>query len=153
MLIWKQPVLPKHGIGIDPGLRCGLAFIEAPYTVFTLSLYINRAGLSSVQLLDVLQKVSILFPSLSTDIPVVVEGAAYNARFGQVILAEARSGLIMGMSNRGFKNVIEMPPRSIRKVAFGNGSVQPKEFWADHMRAVGKDGLDAASMAIAAGEG
>ena len=62
VVMFPDRILPQGGIGVDPGLRLGLSYIEAEDVAFTLSLFINRTDRSAATLLDVIQKVPILFP-------------------------------------------------------------------------------------------
>jgi len=145
-------LFPEGGIGVDPGLRLGLSYIEAEDVAFTLSLFVNRSGCTAATLLGAIQKVPILFPrKIRPTVPVVVEGAAYNARYGQVILAEVRAALILGFVNEHYIYVSEVQPKTIRKRVFGNGDIKPIEFWPMLKKLGGKDGCDALSMAICAG--
>jgi Holliday junction resolvasome RuvABC endonuclease subunit len=149
---FHDPILPQGGIGVDPGLRLGLSYIEAEDVAFTLSLYINRQGLTATQLLSVCQKVPMLFPRrIQRKVPVCVEGAAYNARYGQADLGEVRAALILGFHNEGYELVAKLQPKHIRKVVFGDGNTQPKDFWPMLYNHGGKDSVDALSMAICAG--
>lgn len=51
---------------------------------------------------------------------VIIEGAAYNSRFGQVGLEEVRIGFFISLFLLGFDVRIE-PPATIRKGALGHG--------------------------------
>jgi len=152
VVMFPDNILPMGGIGVDPGLRLGLSYLEAEDVAFTLSLFINRTDRTAAVLLDVVQKVPMLFPQkIPRMVPVVIEGAAYNAKYGQVILAEVRAALVLGFVNRNYDYVTEVQPKRIRKRVFGNGDIKPIEFWPMLKKLGGKDGADALSMAICAG--
>lgn len=149
---FHEVMLPEGGIGVDPGLRLGLSYIEAEDVAMTLSLFVNRQGLTTTELLDTMQKVPMLFPrKIRRHVPVVVEGAAYNAKYGQSDLGETRAALILGFYNEDFESVLKLQPKQIRKIVFGNGNIQPKDFWKMLYKLGGKDSVDALSMAICAG--
>lgn len=151
-VMWHDPILPMGGIGCDPGLRLGLAYLEAEDVAFTLSLYINRTNFSVRDVLTCLHSVPMLFPrKIQRKVPVIVEGAAYNAKYGQPLLGEIRAALILGFANEKYDLVHEIQPKSIRKRVFGNGDIQPKDFWPDLVSDGNKDSADALSMAICAG--
>ena len=151
VVAFPQPVLPERGIGADPGVHLGLSFIEGGDTAHTLRIFIERAGLSSADLLSIFYNVPVLFNgNVSKITPVVVEGAAYDAKYGQPLLGEIRAALILGFHNAGFSSVVEMQPTQIRLKVFGSGSTQPLSIWKD-FKGVEKDEADALSMAIAAG--
>ena len=151
VVVFPQPILPEGGIGADPGVHLGLAFIEGGDTAHTLRLFIERGGISSADLLSIFYNVPVLFNgNVSKITPVVVEGAAYDAKYGQPLLGEIRAALILGFHNAGFESVIEMQPTQIRLRVFGSGAIQPLSIWKDFMK-VEKDEADALSMAIAAG--
>jgi hypothetical protein len=147
---FNEPILPQGGIGVDPGLKLGLAAIVAEDVAHTLSFYVEREELTMAELLSIFHKVPILFgrmPAVNIRVPVVVEGAAYNAKYGQVLLGEVRAALILGFVNAGYQSVAEIAPLSIRKRAFGDAKVKPKEdVWPD----LPPDSAAALSMAISA---
>ena len=144
--------LPQCGIGVDPGLRLGLAYIEAEDVMHAMSMYVNRAELTVQEMLGVFHAVPILFPAkLNKQTPVVVEGPSYNARYGQPLLGEIRGALILGFSHTPFQTVSEVAPLSIRKQVFGNGKIKPRELWKSQKKFTGPDALDAIAMAVCAG--
>jgi len=150
---WLDDVLPNDGVGVDPGLKLGVAYTVDRNHGYTLRTYIDRSALSVSEMLDVFYNVPLLvenFVPYST--PVVVEGAAHNAKYGQPLLGEIRGALILGFGKGGFQFTSEVQPLSIRKKVFGAGNVQPMDFWkaAGFIKA-DKDSSDALSMAICAG--
>ncbi len=150
---FHDDILPMGGIGTDPGLKLGLSFIGGEDVAYTFRTYVNRTGLSITDILGVFHSVPLIFNGMVTKAtPVVVEGAAHNARYGQPLLGQIRGALLLGFANAGFDHVAEVPPLSIRKRVFGEGRIQPVEFWstAGFIRA-DKDSADALSMAICAG--
>lgn len=153
LIQWPDYVLPNDGIGADPGLKLGVSYTVDRDHAYTLRTYIDRSSLSVADMLDVFYNVPLLlkgFVSFAT--PVVVEGAAHNAKYGQPLLGEIRGALILGFRRGGFEFVSEVQPLSIRKKVFGAGNVQPMDYWkeAGFIKA-DKDAADALSMAICAG--
>jgi Holliday junction resolvasome RuvABC endonuclease subunit len=153
LIQWADTVLPNDGIGADPGLKLGVAYTVDRDHAFTFRTYIDRSSLSVSEMLDVFYNVPLLvegFTPFAT--PVVVEGAAYNAKYGQPLLGEIRGALILGFGRGGYRFTSEVQPLSIRKRVFGAGNVQPMDFWkaAGYIKA-DKDAADALSMAICAG--
>jgi Holliday junction resolvasome RuvABC endonuclease subunit len=153
LIQWSDVVLPNDGVGIDPGLKLGVSYTVGRDHAFTFRTYIDRSALSVVGMLDVFHNVPLLMENLVPFAsPVVVEGAAHNAKYGQPLLGEIRGALLLGFHNAGFRFVSEVQPLSIRKRVFGAGNVQPMDFWreAGFIKA-DKDAADALSMAICAG--
>ena len=58
----------------------------------------------------------------------LVEGAAYKKQFGQTGLAYVRFGFYVGIHQAGIPVDIK-PPASIRKVVFGNGDNDGREYF------------------------
>lgn len=149
-LAWPEPILPMGGIGADPGVNLAVAYLEAEDVAFTFRCHVDRSEISSASLLRIISSVPILVPrSIARSTPVVVEGAAYDAKYGQPLLGQIRGALILGFDNLQFDTIIEMQPKSVRLRAFGNGNQQPTGVWNKH--GFNKDEADALSMAIAAG--
>ena len=148
-------ILPLGGIGVDPGANVGVSCIMAEDVAVTFQTHLNRAGFDIVQFLDAIQGLPLLMPSHVTfSTPVVVEGAAYGPKFGQPLLGQVRGAIILGFHNAGFEHIAEVPPLSIRRKVFGDGKIQPIEFWnhdKDERPIWKKDEADALSMAICAG--
>jgi hypothetical protein len=115
----------------------------------------NRAGYDIVDFLDAIQNLWMLVPGGTPKrTPVIIEGAAYGPKFGQPLLGQIRGAAIVGFHNAGFDYIAEVPPLSIRRKVFGDGRIQPIDFWRNDrsMRPVWKkDEADALSMAICAG--
>lgn len=146
-------VLPEEGIGADPGLKFGVSYVAKNDVAYTFRTYVDRSSLSVSAMLDVFYNVPLLVENfVSSSTPVVVEGAAHGAKYGQPLLGEVRGALILGFGGAGFVSVSEVAPLQIRKRVFGTGLVQPVEFWeaAGFLKA-DKDSADALSMAICAG--
>ena len=146
-------VLPEGGIGADPGLQLGVSYIASNDVAYTFRTYVDRSILSVSDMLGVFYNVPLLVQNFVSPItPVVVEGPAHGAKYGQALLGEIRGALIRGFRGAGFNNVSEVAPLQIRKRVFGKGLTQPMEFWkaAGFIKA-DKDSADALSMAICAG--
>lgn len=150
---FPDDILPNQGIGVDPGLKLGVAYVGGTDIAYSFRCYVNRGIVDTVNLLAIFQAVPelfVTFASIST--PTVVEGPAHNARYGQPLLGQIRGALLLGFHNAGFESVSEVAPLQIRKRVFGEGRIQPVEFWQSAgFIPADKDSADALSMAICAG--
>jgi hypothetical protein len=73
----------------------------------------------------------------------VLEGAAFNKTFGQVQLAEVRTGYYIAM--RHYTETISVPaPMTARKVVFGDGRTQPGDIWP----LLNHNGADSLALAL-----
>lgn len=150
VVMWQDGILPLGGVGVDPGLNMGLAFLDGEDVAHTLSLRINREDFPTADLLQFISRVPVLVEGrVPKNMPVVVEGPAYGARYGQPLLGAVRGTLLVSFKNAGYDVVVEMAPKTIRKRVFGDGTIQPKKVW--NLRGFSKDAADALSMAIAGG--
>jgi hypothetical protein len=152
---FPDSILPIGGIGVDPGVNVGLSVIMGEDVAVTWHTHYNRAGYDIVDFLDAIQNLWMLVPGGTPKrTPVIIEGAAYGPKFGQPLLGQIRGAAIVGFHNAGFDYIAEVPPLSIRRKVFGDGRIQPIDFWRNDrsMRPVWKkDEADALSMAICAG--
>ncbi len=113
---------PNRAIGVDPGRNFGVCLIQPTcVTVYSGAFPQQeknerwRYGAWAIELL----KQIVGFTWLD-NWPGIVEGAAYNDKFGQVGLAEVRFGFAYGLEKIGAKAHI-VPPATIRKAVLGNG--------------------------------
>lgn len=117
-------VLPVHRsvLGIDPGLKnIGLAYVSG-----------TSADIYEVELLkrettiQIINSVWIMTDYLFQSFPdvIIVEGASYNDKYGQVSLETVRSAFVAWSLMRDMRIKSEVvPPKTIRKIAFGSGIV------------------------------
>jgi hypothetical protein len=138
--------LPNHGgklVGVDPGVNFGITFIDGEYVrIFNgklKTLHENRTEYSKMAH-DLIFGMLEEFDMTSADF--ILEGAAFNKQFGQVNLAEVRTGYYLGM--RHFGEVTVAAPMSIRKIVMGDGKVQPGETWP----LLNHNGADSLSIAL-----
>jgi hypothetical protein len=111
-----------RAIGVDPGVNFGICFITGDVVdvVYGSLPKIDvpqlrwRYGIEAFKLIQELVDVT----HMGDDIPAVVEGAAYNAQFGQVGLAEVRFGFAHALECVGCAVAIS-PPAHIRAVVMG----------------------------------
>lgn len=125
-----QGALPGNSglsVGIDPGVNFGMTIINQEYVqVFYGKLATDkRPGFRGINAYNyIMQSVlSSLFytaKEVMQTFPAIVEGAAYNDKYGQVTLEEVRFGFFFALYNLGF-DVHIIPPATIRKIAVGHG--------------------------------
>lgn len=125
-----QGALPGNkglSIGIDPGVNFGLTIINMEYVQILYGKLPtdSRPGFRGIYAYDYIMKspLSQLFytsKDVMTDFHAVVEGAAYNDKYGQVTLEEVRFGFFFALYTIGY-NVHIVPPVSIRKGVLGAG--------------------------------
>lgn len=111
----------ERSIGVDPGVNFGICFVnqQAVDVMYGSLPKIEekglrwRYGISAFKLMR-----ELLEDGIATELPAVVEGAAYHAQFGQVGLAEVRFGFAFGLESCGAAVAIS-PPAHIRAVVMG----------------------------------
>lgn len=119
-------------IGIDPGVNFGLAIImngELNVMWGRMPFREKIPGLRAEQAYELAYEFAsdaiVVHKTLAT---CVVEGAAYNSRFGQVGLEEVRVGFYLGLRHVGLKAHI-VPPATIKKEILGHGRAQAGDAW------------------------
>jgi hypothetical protein len=110
----------KLAIGVDPGVNFGLTLIHMDQvTVLYGKLPSDkRPGYRGISAYNFIMRNDAIreFPLCEA----IIEGAAYNDRFGQVTLEEVRFGFFFALYRLGF-DVSIVPPATIRKGALGDG--------------------------------
>ena len=114
-------------LGIDPGKNFGLAIASYDGYIETMNGILNDKEYTLKEVAfwfikDFLEKCG------SAVRVVVVEGASYGDRFGQVKLAEVRAGFALGCSESGLP-VTTVAPKTPRKVVFGDGNKGAWDVW------------------------
>lgn len=151
MVDGKMPGNTYTAIGIDPGKNFGMTIINREYLqVYYGTLQVSKKpGVSGKMLHELIHKR--LFYDRLVDVPenvvfrAVVEGAAYNFAKGQVFLEEIRFACYLGLANLGYTTEI-IPPVTIRKMAFGRGTIKAQEIWP----MLNPNGADSIGCALAA---
>ena len=120
-------------VGIDPGANFGLTVINMEYVQIVYGHLpptkdVGRYGISAYEyIMDYFRVVGDKF-FIALRSVAVVEGAAYNAQYGQSMLEEVRFGFYLALYHLGF-DVRILPPASVRKIAFGYGKQQAGDIW------------------------
>jgi len=148
MFMALAPDIKAWAVGIDPGRNFGIAIATKGYVVvYDGSLPQQpekwKYGVLAIDL------VKRIFSGPPQNFQVgIVEGPAFNARYGQVSLAEARFGFLYGLIEVGVKDVRVAAPASIRKVVLGGGRYPvPYETWP-RLSTNGTDALLALGFAL-----
>jgi hypothetical protein len=139
--------LPNFGgkiVGVDPGVNLGITLIDHENVrIFhgkLKTLREQRIGYS-VMAHDLL--VNLIDEYKMSKATFVLEGAAFNKTFGQVQLAEVRTGYYIAMKH--YSEEIAIPaPMSVRKKVCGDGRVQPGDLWPN----VNHNACDSLSIAL-----
>ena len=130
-----------YGIGLDPGVNFGVVFLRGTHADIYHGALVKQTepGMYGVVAYKFIHEFI-----LNSDVGrMVIEGAAYGAKFRQVLLAEVRAGYFIGAFMRGVRPII-VPPPTIRKKVFGDGKTQAGEEWPQ----LNHNAADALSMAI-----
>ena len=126
-------------IGIDPGTtNLGVCIISGA-SCFVYQCKIPRYKEMLDRANNVQSLLNSILPQNLDGYCAVIEGASYAKNYRQVELAEIRAVVILLLNKYNIKAQI-MPPKTIRKIAWGNGNiVNPygKEFPNDCIAALG----------------
>lgn len=118
-------------VGIDPGVNFGLTIINMEYVqvMYGKLPTDKRPGYRGIAAYEFIRS-SVLKdfkPAPGVEkFKAVVEGAAYSAQHGQVVLEEVRFGFFLALHHIGFDTII-IPPATIRKAVLGNGRASVAE--------------------------
>jgi Holliday junction resolvasome RuvABC endonuclease subunit len=120
--------------GFDPGTRnLGIAFIYPTDKIMEAVLYkvnLERVDDAVERMINVRKVLSTLNLFFKPDSHAVIEGASFGNVYRQVELAEQRASIALWCVNR-MMNVKIVPPKTIRKGAFGDGNI--KNPWEDQI--------------------
>jgi hypothetical protein len=129
---WRvQAVLPGHAgniIGVDPGVNFGITLIKGEVLfIFNGKLKTQREQRIEYSLLayDLLHELIKEYEMQNAHF--ILEGAAFNKKYGQVNLAEVRTGYYLAM--RYFGTVVVPAPMSWRKITLGSGTAFEGDIW------------------------
>lgn len=136
-------------LGIDPGDRnMGIAFISPERAIRVAQIRFADAEdaverlMASVGVVRGLLQRWGLVPARG--IIATVECAAYSKLYGQVALAENRSGAIQALLMDEIEKVNVPSPGTIRKVVFGSAKIRAEDQWPE----LGHDGSSALACAL-----
>lgn len=136
-----HPVLyySNRVLAIDPGKNFGVAVVGRGKP----AMVINGVLSEIIPLREVAFTLSqVLCRQYSPDM-LVLEGASYGDRYGQVKLAEIRAGFAIGATEVGVEVKI-VAPKTPRKVVFGSGDTQAMDVWV----ALNHNAADALCLAL-----
>jgi hypothetical protein len=133
----------RSSIGVDPGVNFGITIIDRDRVtilngaLLQQTLKIEYARLAYELTVDLINLNPLEDPTY------VVEGAAYNKTFGQVNLAEVRTGYYLAL--RYYNDAVWIPPpASVRADVFGSGKVQAGDIWPQFNH----NGMDSLAIAL-----
>ena len=117
-----------YGLGIDPGRNFGVCAIrdgevQLYWGTMDKEEHLYNYGVTAYSLAR-----GYIYAQHRGQTPVVIEGASYNEKFGQVGLSEVRFGFYLGVCHAGLRADI-VPPASVRKQAFGSAKIMGFEIW------------------------
>jgi len=118
------PLPSEIHYGIDPGTtNLGIAVVRPNQSVRLYKVTLKRQEKALDRLLSVQQVLGHTIKHFTLDSKAVIEGASFGARYRQVELAEVRAAILLWFY--GYKIEAEIvPPKTIRKVVFGNGNIK-----------------------------
>lgn len=114
------------GIGVDPGRNFGITYLSPKGYA-----YVHYGKLMGDEMAVAARDVVYYLQSMyewDKQTPVVIEGAAFGAAYGQVKLEHIRTGFFFGFHTLGFR-VSHVPPATARKDVLGNGKKKADEIW------------------------
>jgi len=115
---------PFVGIGVDPGVNFGLTIFPWERRVLSFHGTINN-NIKDEPAFKSYEAMNEILATFSNTQVVVIEGASYGDKYGQVALAENRSGFIVA-SRSADHTIIKLPPATIRKKVLGDGKLSGK---------------------------
>lgn len=126
-------------LAIDPGKNFGAAVLGRNQIPLVINGVLSNAQpLREVAFTLVKELIRMHFPQI-----LVLEGASYGDRYGQVKLAEIRAGFALGATEAGVEVKI-VAPKTPRKVVFGSGDTQAMDVWV----ALNHNAADALCLAL-----
>ncbi len=142
-----QGRLPNHAgkvLGVDPGVNFGITILDKDRVL----VFNGKLKKQETNKIEYAQLARLVVGALIEDFdmaecPMVIEGAAFNKRFGQVNLGEVRAGYYLGM--RDYTNHVDVvAPMTVRKAVFGDGRIQPGDIWPT----INHNGADSLAIAL-----
>ena len=134
-------------VGIDPGVNFGFCVIHGKRVhIYHGKLNTRPKTERSLYSVDA-EKLTewLLLGRVDGYDMILVEGAAYGKKFGQVQLAEVRTGYLHGAL--GYSDDVSIiPPSTARKEGLGHGNAKASELWPT----LNHNACDAVAIAMAA---
>lgn len=116
-------------IGIDPGTKnMGIAVLDKIAYLFQLT--IDRPKDPVERMYAIYDFISHCVNWFEYNTMLSIEGVSYGSRFREAELSEVRATAVWWGVKWGMKTTIK-PPKSIRKVVFGDGKIKPQDEWDD----------------------
>lgn len=141
-------------IGIDPGsTHLGITLFPSAYihdSLFAFEVTLPSEKTSIESALSVRKAfrtcLKLAYMGNLSGFPAIIEGPSYGERYGQAKLAEMRITLALEILDSFYGHVRYSPPKSIRKIVFGDGKIVAKEIWKDLLL---PDAADSLACALA----
>jgi hypothetical protein len=144
--------LPIPAFGIDPGVNFGMTVI-AKNKVWVFHGSLTQTGIpgkygeTAYAFLNSIMGAIEEYPEWPA--LMVIEGASYGDRFGQVLLSEVRQSFYLAAAHsKLFANIVIQSPKKIRKQVFGDGNKRGPQVWPK----LNKNGADSLVMALFAAQ-
>lgn len=138
-----------YALGIDPGDRnMGMAHLVPGGYLVAAQIRLGDADNAVERLMASAQVVREITSDWLIDfkgLKTAIECAAYSKLYGQVALAENRSGAIQALLMAGADRILVPSPGTIRKVVFGSAKIKAEEQWPE----LGEPGHHDAASALA----
>jgi Holliday junction resolvasome RuvABC endonuclease subunit len=114
-------------MGIDPGYKFGITRISS--NGYAYLYYGELSDKETHPAIAMYEFMSEYLMVLAGPLEIVfVEGASYNARYGQVKLESIRSGIVMALHLADIPIKV-VPPATWRKAVFGSSQIKAEEVW------------------------
>lgn len=135
----------ENAIGVDPGRRWGMGILLDG--ILYAYWGILPAPDKNIEYFDYISDfVATWLPKNIPSKLVFVEGASYGEKFGQILLEDIRFSFELAFKKRGCE-VSLVPPKTARKIVFGNGNTKASEIWVK----INGNGADGACLALYGG--
>lgn len=121
-----SPYKNMNGIGVDPGRNFGATWIQhGMFSVMWGQMPKReeqwRYGITAYNIARFFFDAPVC--------PVVIENAAFRAKFGQPALSAVRVGFALAFIHNGYEDVELVPPATVRAQALGHGRRKADEIW------------------------
>ena len=121
----------KVFVGIDPGGRHQGVSVYVGKNIFVSQINFTTVEKNPVKkMLDVAE--SLMYCGIPQHLSkpgyVIIEGASYNEKFGQVSLSEVRATNMLILAQLGFE-VVKVPPKRIRLLSLNNGNENGEKYF------------------------
>lgn len=127
-------VLPQNfiGVGIDPGKNFGIGIVYNGDVIAIWGRLPDRDD-KWENVKDAYRLGRRLMERFMVPMPIVIEGPAFGAKFGQPALANLRAAFYLGLHSHQMRvaECVVLPPATIRKRVLGDGNKHGKECWPD----------------------